>query len=697
MDCLNGGRIFRLEGLYEVFRGFGGPGKMGAHFRLCSRFGLCRSDAGCEGERPFGSFCWFVRSNQNGCCMYQSHFELHRLLFQGGDRSRQFYRSQSIREVSPRLMRGLRNSLGPCLVTARQGAGRTALLRQIQRELEHDGRALVISAAAVDSPASLMRLMLHCASRPSGSSSNGQPAETAELSHWSVIQLLQKNMDFWGPVFLLLDDAHLLAPALLNELRALSEEEWQGRGLIRILASAPQSFEMQLGRPECQSFAQRLCCHEVLEPLTTAESLELLRIEVEAAGGRPERVFSESAALLLASASEGLPRQLSLLANETLAAAVDMGLRPADESAVHSALKRVQHLALSWNLPTVAYGDDNEWLNSTSSRTSDHSVGHTLELTPGSPDDFRAAGQSTPGVVEIGAPPVSAPPVLTTETFATTTELRITAEPPLTSEPSVAPPAVLPTPFLLPLPSPPPLPMQQPDGNLLWDPEQADFSSIVPLPDRFNEPLNFGLISGDPNWCEPVDWEPLPAAAQHIPEFRVADADVLPEIAAVSEPCPAVVLPPPLPVEATHSPQATDHIESPVHSVQSPPPVVVGTSSGIQPITETGDELFQAFSGRRLNTPATTKVEWVEGDFSEAVSIERPVSFPIWRDGSLLKQSSEFPNLRPATDPLPEADAAADAAARFATLFTRLRRLQSQMDPGHGVDVRDESGTGTDR
>ena len=94
------------------------------------------------------------RRTQNGCCMYQSHFELHRPLFQGGDRSRHFFRSQSIREIQPRLVRTLRGSLGPSLLTARQGAGRTALLRQIRSELEHDGRAIVVSGAALDSAAS---------------------------------------------------------------------------------------------------------------------------------------------------------------------------------------------------------------------------------------------------------------------------------------------------------------------------------------------------------------------------------------------------------------------------------------------------------------------------------------------------------------------------------------------------------------
>lgn len=609
-----------------------------------------------------GRICRFDRMTKNGCCMYQTHFQLHRMLFQGGDRSRQFYRTQSIREVSPRLLRGLRNSLGPCLLTARQGAGRTALLRQIQRELEHDGRAVLVSAATVDSPASLLKLILHCIARPTAGVSNSSAAEGPELTHWGVIQHLQKSVDFWGPVFLLLDDIHLLAPTLLNELRALSEEEWQGRGLVRILATAPLSFEMQLGRPEYQSFAQRLCCHEVLAPLTASESLELLRLEIESAGGRPEYVFSESAATLLASASEGLPRQLSLLTNEALTVAAEMRLRPADDTSVRTALRQIQHLSLTWNLPASAFDDDadaNHWHQSQTIESPESASGQTLHWTP--------------GIVEVGAP-VTTPP-----------DFNENPEPLEFAEYPAAPEAQEIQPTSLPLaastPQTPTPTIVEPVTCLLWDPDCADFSSILPVKDRCSEPLNYGLISGHMDVFEIAGLQlpPVPPAAADIPELRVSDSDVMPVLETAKPPESAPAMPP----------VATEET----------------IDEGILRLNNSGLDLFHAYSGRRLVTAPPTHTEHLTDEFSTRAAFnDSPISVPLWRDGSLLGEPSGLnPSASETTSeadrtgnqqpPVSSDDSEAEATARFANLFTRLRKLQSR---DRGLQGMDGSGDSTD-
>lgn len=633
------------------------------------------------------------------------------MLFQGGDRSRQFYRSQSIREVLPRLLRGLRNSLGPCLLTARHGTGRTALLRQIQQELERDGRAVVVSAAALDSPAALMKLILHCIARPSAGSSNSSTAESPELTHWGVIQHLQKSVDFWGPVFLILDDIHLLAPPLLNELRALSEEEWQGRGLVKILASAPLSFEMQLARPEYQSFAQRLCCHEVLAPFTVSESLELLRLEIESAGGRPERIFSESAAALLTSVSEGLPRQLSLLANESLTVAADLNLRPADESSVRAALKQVQHLSLTWNLPTSIFEDDadeNDWHQS-----------QTIEVheTP-----LQQATHWMPGIVEVGAPFTA--PTEFTEDSDTRVTTDHTNSPEITADSSA--PAPLSTSLMQPL-TPATFGVAElaeqiePVGPInsigetesvsrrLWDPDSADFSSISPVPDRFSEPLNFGLISGQSEVFEVagLQYPPAPPAALNIPELNVSDSEVFPELA------PAA---PHYSESGLHDPDpATSPSLTPLNQEFAPPLDSAGDQSSstaetideeFQRLDRSGIELFHAYTGRRLTAAPSLHSERSAGDFgTSGDSSDSPISVPMWRDGSLLEQQvgltpapeqhqkSEQPGEQASATP--SDDVHLDATARFATLFTRLRKLQSRSAELHGTDKFEDSSDGT--
>ncbi|MFM7866406.1 MAG: hypothetical protein ACKPHU_19535, partial [Planctomycetaceae bacterium] len=112
--------------------------------------------------------------------------------------------------------------------------------------------------------------------------------------------------------------------------------------------------EIDLARAEYSCFSHRIRCHEVLQSLTVRECVEYLQRQVEAAGGRLADCFSGEAVNRLVEACDGLPRSLSMLADETLAVAAEQSLLPADLSCVGTALKRLQHLACRLNASLAA-------------------------------------------------------------------------------------------------------------------------------------------------------------------------------------------------------------------------------------------------------------------------------------------------------------------------------------------------------
>ena len=285
--------------------------------------------------------------------MYESHFGFHRTPFQSFDPARLFIRSESIGEILPRLLRCVRSSLGMALVTSVQGTGRTALLKYLRQELQNEGRTVLVSGAALDSSATLLNLLMHSAVRHAGGAALPEQS-LLSCTQWNTVECLRRSMDFWGPVILLLDDAHLAPLSVLNELRAVSEEEWNGRSLVRVLATAPVSFEIDLARSEYSCFSHRIRCHEVLQSLTVKECVEYLQRHLDAVGGRLAEVFTEEAVNRLVEACDGLPRSLSMLADETLAVAAEQSLKPANLTCVGLALKRLQHLACRLNASLAA-------------------------------------------------------------------------------------------------------------------------------------------------------------------------------------------------------------------------------------------------------------------------------------------------------------------------------------------------------
>ena len=291
--------------------------------------------------------------------MYETHFGFHRQPFQTVDPAKLFFRSESVRGLLPRLTRCLRSSLGIGIVTALHGAGRSTLLRYLKTSMEHEGRTVFVSGSSLVSTTSLHQLLMHCAVSHAGAGLAIDSVPT-EVSRWSVSELLRRSMDFWGPVLLLVDDVHLAPVSVLNELRALSEEDWQGRTLVRILVSAPVAFEVDLSRPEYENFSHRIRCHEYLQPLTTQESFEFLKRQIESAGPQLVSTFTEPALELIVAASEGLPRSLCLLTDEALAVAAEGESRPVAEDCVRTALNRMKHLSCHWNTTVLERFDDEQ-------------------------------------------------------------------------------------------------------------------------------------------------------------------------------------------------------------------------------------------------------------------------------------------------------------------------------------------------
>lgn len=350
--------------------------------------------------------------------MYESHFGFHRQPFQCAELTRAFFVSQSIQTILPQLLHALRSDLGIAVLTGPAGVGKTSLLKHLQLLLAKEGRAIVCSGASLETPLNVLQT-LH-------TSLHGRAAQKASIelasrdvsqSRWTLLDQLQKTSELWGPVLLLIDDAQLLPVSVLNELRAFTEEEWNGRSLIRCLIAGPLSLEEELARPTHADFSHRIRCHAFLQPLTSRESLELLNRHIDVVGGQLNKVFTAKALELIALACDGLPRCLSLLADESLVVAAERKHHVADEECVRTALGRLQHLPYPWSASPMLSQEDSAEVedHAVESRSSQTSIVPTVSTsTSDSNSRFIEVGSSagSSAVIEFGGPALAAPKAL---------------------------------------------------------------------------------------------------------------------------------------------------------------------------------------------------------------------------------------------------------------------------------------------
>jgi len=140
---------------------------------------------------------------------------------------------------------------------------------------------------------------------------------------------------------LVIDDAHMMPCASLDEIRLLTSFEQDSRDdLTLILAGHPQ-LESNLRLAVNEALAQRLVLKLHLRPLRAEEVANYLTFRLERAG-RTARLFLPDAIEAVHRASRGIPRMIDRLAEHALLAALKTKRTDIDAELVTEAIEEVE-------------------------------------------------------------------------------------------------------------------------------------------------------------------------------------------------------------------------------------------------------------------------------------------------------------------------------------------------------------------
>src|SRR5919201_1394173 len=121
-------------------------------------------------------------------------------------------------------------------------------------------------------------------------------------------------------VVFIIDEAHLLAPDQLEELRLLTNAEMDSQSPFALLLVGQPTLARQLRLGVFAALDQRIATRYQLAPMDLGESAEYLRHHL-ALVGRTDPLFADDAITRLHKASLGLPRMLNNAATAALIAA----------------------------------------------------------------------------------------------------------------------------------------------------------------------------------------------------------------------------------------------------------------------------------------------------------------------------------------------------------------------------------------
>ncbi len=121
-------------------------------------------------------------------------------------------------------------------------------------------------------------------------------------------------------VVLIVDEAHLLEPAQLEELRLLTNADMDSASAFAGILVGQPTLNRQLRMGAFAALDQRIATRFTIKPMDLAESLEYLKHHL-ALAGRDEPLFADDAVSRLHRVANGLPRQLNNAATAALIAA----------------------------------------------------------------------------------------------------------------------------------------------------------------------------------------------------------------------------------------------------------------------------------------------------------------------------------------------------------------------------------------
>ena len=276
--------------------------------------------------------------------MYEAFFGLRSRPFSPLPRVETFIPLAPVREPFESLVRCIAQEQGIGVLTAPSGAGKSLVCRLLQQRFSEERRTVLLTTARFPTRRALLQAILFELKHPFIGLSEQE-------SRLRVLDLLQASPAPQNRMLLIVDEAHLLSPRGLEELRTLTDYEFDGRPCVSLILSGQLELEELLTQPDMNAFNQRVGCHVCIEPLTFEESAHYIRERLRFAGNDGLSIFTPEAIQLIGSASEGNPRRLNQLSDHSLLLAYAEEQRPVDEAIVRAALLDLRELPLHWNAP----------------------------------------------------------------------------------------------------------------------------------------------------------------------------------------------------------------------------------------------------------------------------------------------------------------------------------------------------------
>jgi MSHA biogenesis protein MshM len=262
--------------------------------------------------------------------LYLAHFGLSKSPFQITPDLEFFFSEGQHGEVLSALLHVAHHEEGLTTVVAEVGCGKTLLARVMISRLGAD-----VNTVYLANPSFGRNEILGAIARDLGLS---QPSSTTDGGMADLQQELLRRHAAGKRVLLVIDEAHIMPPESLEEVRLLSNLETGQHKLINIMLFGQPELEELLALPRMRQVRDRVVYRFSLQPLTRDKVPAYVKHRLCTAGWQRGVLFTYKAMAKMIVASGGRVRRINLLADKSLLAAYAQGADKVESAHVRAAV-----------------------------------------------------------------------------------------------------------------------------------------------------------------------------------------------------------------------------------------------------------------------------------------------------------------------------------------------------------------------
>src|SRR5947209_2569895 len=244
--------------------------------------------------------------------MYLDFYGLKELPFALTPDPRFIYFTPSHTEAMANLHYGIESGKGLIVVTGEVGTGKTTILRWMMQRLERT----VLVGYVINPRLSVPEFYQHIARLLGVEAWQNKSELLFELGS----TLEERNARGLRTV-LIIDEAHGLSTAVLEEIRLLSNFESDAAKHLQIVLTGQPELRGVLNNPELRQLKQRVALRCEIKPLPNIEeTTKYINARLAVAGATRADIFSPGAVDYIFRCSAGIPRQINNLCDNALLA-----------------------------------------------------------------------------------------------------------------------------------------------------------------------------------------------------------------------------------------------------------------------------------------------------------------------------------------------------------------------------------------